>query len=51
MNSQVLSTATDGQGGTIKITSPLLLRIGNVIDASSQSGTGGAVTINAVVQP
>jgi len=44
VNSQLLSTATDGQGVTINIASPLLLRIGDVIDASSQSGTDGAVT-------
>jgi filamentous hemagglutinin family protein len=51
VNSQLLSTATDGQGGTIKITSPVLLRVGNVIDASSQAGVDGTVTINGIIQP
>jgi hypothetical protein len=51
-NSQILSTAIDGQGGTIDITSPALHRDGgSVIDASSQSGTDGTVTINGIIQP
>jgi hypothetical protein len=51
-NSQILSTATEGQGGTIDITSPVLHRDGgSVIDASSQTGTDGTVTINGVIQP
>src|SRR5262249_49170540 len=51
-NSQILSTATEGQGGTIDITSPHIHRnTGSAIDASSQSGTNGTVTINGVIQP
>jgi filamentous hemagglutinin family protein len=50
-NGQILSTATEGQGGKIDITSPVLHQIGSVIDASSQFGTDGTVTINGVVQP
>jgi hypothetical protein len=51
-NSQLLSTATEGHGGTINITSPALHRdAGSVIDASSQSGTDGTVTINGIIQP
>lgn len=51
-NSQILSTVTEGQGGTIDITSPVLHRDGgSVIDASSQSGTDGTVTINGIIQP
>jgi hypothetical protein len=51
-NSQMLSTATEGHGGTIDITSPVLHRhAGSVIDASSQSGMNGTVTINGVIQP
>jgi lipopolysaccharide export system protein LptA len=46
-NSQVLSTATEGQGGTIDITSHALHQDANsVIDASSQFGTDGTVTIH-----
>ena len=45
-NSELLSTATEGQGGTIAITShnrrPV---INSVIDATSQVGTDGTVTI------
>ena len=44
-NSQVLSTATEGHGGTIGITTHKLNSINSVIDASSQSGTDGTVTI------
>jgi filamentous hemagglutinin family protein len=51
MNSQILSTATDGPGGNINITSPTFSQTGSVIDASSQTGTDGTVTINGVVQP
>jgi filamentous hemagglutinin family protein len=47
-NSQLLTAATEGQGGTIDIRSALLLRHGTVIDASSQSGIDGPVTINGV---
>ena len=50
-NSQILSTATEGQGGTINITSPVLHQTGSVIDASSKSGTDGTVTINGIIQP
>jgi hypothetical protein len=51
-NSQILSTATEGQGGTIDITSPIFHQdASSVIDASSQSGTDGTVTINGVIQP
>jgi filamentous hemagglutinin family protein len=50
-NSQILSTATEGQGGTIDITSSVLHQAGSVIDASSQSGTDGTVTINGIIQP
>jgi hypothetical protein len=51
-NSQILSTATEGQGGTIGITSPRFHQdASSVIDASSQSGTDGTVTINGVIQP
>jgi hypothetical protein len=51
-NSQMLSTATEGQGGTINITSPTLHQdASSVIDASSQSGADGTVTINGVIQP
>lgn len=51
-NSQMLSTATEGHGGTIDITSRVLRRdAGSVIDASSQSGTDGTVTINGIIQP
>jgi len=51
-NSQLLSTATQGQGGTITINSNALHQDpSTVIDASSQSGTNGTVTINGVIQP
>jgi len=51
-NSQILSTATNGHGGTIDITTKALHRDSNsVIDASSQFGTDGTVTINGVVKP
>jgi hypothetical protein len=51
-NSQILSTATNGHGGTIDITTKALHQDANsVIDASSQFGTNGTVTINGVVQP
>jgi filamentous hemagglutinin family protein len=51
-NSQILSTATEGQGGTITITSPRFHPdASSAIDASSQSGTDGTVTINGVIQP
>ena len=44
-NSQVLSTATEGHGGTIGITTHKLNSIDSVIDATSQTGTNGTVTI------
>ena len=45
-NSQLLSTATEGQGGTIDITTHKLHRDArSVIDVSSQFGTDGTVTI------
>jgi len=50
-NSQILSAATEGQGGTIGITSHVLHQAGSVIDASSQSGTDGTVSINGIIQP
>jgi len=51
-NSQLLSTATQGDGGLIGIASPIFHKnAGSVIDASSQTGTNGTVTINGVVQP
>jgi large exoprotein involved in heme utilization and adhesion len=46
-NSQILSTATEGQGGTIDITSHVPHQdASSVIDASSQFGTDGTVTIH-----
>ncbi|MCS6293456.1 MAG: filamentous hemagglutinin N-terminal domain-containing protein [Nitrospira sp.] len=46
-NSQILSTATEGQGGTIEITSHNHHPVTNsVIDATSQLGTDGTVTIH-----
>ena len=46
-HSQILSTATEGHGGTINITSPVLHRdASTVTNASSQSGTDGTVKIN-----
>jgi len=51
-NSQILSTATEGHGGTIGITTHALHQDpSTVIDASSQTGTDGTVTINGVIQP
>lgn len=45
-NSHLLSTATEGQGGTIRIRSHVLHRDAkSVIDASSESGTDGTVII------
>lgn len=44
-NSQVLSTATEGHGGTIGITTHKLHSTDSVIDATSQFGTDGTVTI------
>lgn len=45
-NSQILSTATEGQGGLIAITSHNRHPVTNsVIDATSQFGTDGTVTI------
>ena len=45
-NSQILSTATEGQGGTISIRSHNRNPVTNsVIEASSQFGTDGTVTI------
>src|SRR6185295_6219854 len=46
-HTQILSTATEGQGGTIEITSHVLhQKAGSVIDASSQTGTDGIVIIH-----
>jgi filamentous hemagglutinin family protein len=46
-NSQLLSTATEGQGGAITIRSRALRRDAkSVIDASSETGTDGTVTID-----
>ena len=51
-HSQMLSTAPEGRGGTINITSPRFHQdASSVIDASSQSGTNGTVTINGIIQP
>jgi filamentous hemagglutinin family protein len=51
-NSQMRSTGITGNGGTIDITSPRFYQDAiSVIDASSQFGTNGTVTINGVVQP
>ena len=52
-NSQILSTAVlNGPGGTINIRSPRFHQDAiSVIDASSQFGTNGTVTINGVIQP
>jgi filamentous hemagglutinin family protein len=45
-NSQILSTATEGQGGTINITTKTLNKdASSVLDASSQTGVDGTVTI------
>ncbi|MDE3041970.1 MAG: filamentous hemagglutinin N-terminal domain-containing protein, partial [Nitrospirota bacterium] len=44
-NSEILSTATEGHGGTIGITTHKLHSTNSVIDATSQSGTDGTVTI------
>ena len=45
-NSEILSTATEGHGGTIGITTHKLHQdASSVIDATSQSGTDGTVTI------
>jgi hypothetical protein len=50
--SQILSTATEGPGGTIAITAKTLRQdASSGVDASSQFGTNGTVTINGVVQP
>jgi filamentous hemagglutinin family protein len=47
-NSQILSTATEGDGGTIHIRSRAFQRDAkSVIDASSESGTDGTVTIES----
>lgn len=47
-NSQILSTATEGQGGAISIRSHALHRdVRSVVDASSQSGTDGTVTMES----
>jgi filamentous hemagglutinin family protein len=47
-NSQILSTATEGDGGTIHIRSRAFHKDAkSVIDASSESGTDGTVTIES----
>lgn len=51
-NSRLLSTAIEGNGGTVEITSPRFkLNGSSVIDVSSQSGSAGTVTINGDIQP
>ena len=51
-NSQILSMATEGHGGTIDIKSPgLRSNVGSMIDASSLTGMDGTVTINGIIQP
>jgi hypothetical protein len=51
-NTQILSTSVNGPGGIINIRSPRFRQDStSVIDASSQFGTNGTVTINGVVQP
>jgi filamentous hemagglutinin family protein len=54
-NSRILSTSTSsitGHGGTIDITTKALHQDpSSVIDASSEFGTNGTVTLNGVVQP
>lgn len=45
-NSQILSTATEGHGGTIGVTTHKLQSTNSVIDATSQLGTDGTVTIH-----
>ena len=51
-NSQILATATQGQGGNITITTNLLLPDANsVISASSQFGVNGTVTIQSPNAP
>jgi filamentous hemagglutinin family protein len=51
-NSQILATATQGQGGNITITTNLLLPDANsVITASSQFGVNGTVTIQSPNAP
>jgi filamentous hemagglutinin family protein len=52
INSQLLTNSESSNGGDITITSPHFHQDARtVIDASSQSGTNGTVTINGVVQP
>ena len=41
----------EAEGGTIRITSPAFKQTGSVLDASSNAGPDGTVTINGVVQP
>jgi len=51
-NSRILSLSEFGHGGTIDITTKALHRdASSGIDASSEFGTNGTVTINGVVQP
>jgi filamentous hemagglutinin family protein len=51
-NSQILSTSVNGPGGIINIRSPRFHQnASSVIDASSQFGPDGTVTINGVIQP
>ncbi len=51
-NSQILSSAFGGEGGTIDITTPVLRHnASSVVNASSQFGTDGTVTINGIIQP
>jgi len=51
-NSQLLSNSHRGQGGTITIRSPSFHQdTSTLIDASSQFGINGTITINGVPQP
>jgi filamentous hemagglutinin family protein len=51
-NSQITSSSFDGHGGAINLTSPRFNQdASSVIDASSQIGANGTVTINGVIQP
>lgn len=52
LNSQILANAVFGPGGTISITTNLLLQDGNsVISASSQFGVNGTITIQSPNAP
>jgi large exoprotein involved in heme utilization and adhesion len=52
LNSQILTQATQGQGGNIFITTSLLLPDANsIISASSQFGQNGTITIQSPIAP